>query len=356
MSDPRIEAAIEHWAPRYVENGVPIGDFLEVTGSIRSWDDWCAAWTAVGARHESNGDAALAEGHGRTAAQHFVTAAVCYHFGKFLFLHDMEQMRATHEAAVRAHRKAHPLLDPPVERVEFPYLGTHVMVGNLRKPAGIDRPPVVLMYPGLDSAKEELTSNEAFFLDRGMATFTMDGPGQGESEYELPIEPHSEGPAGAAIDALEARDDLDTDRIGGWGVSLGGYYIIRAVAFEKRIKAAVSLSGPFRWMDDWPTVPPMSRLAGKVRSHSKTDEEAEAVVAKFDLTDVIANVTCPVYVLGGDQDRIITPRAAHQIVAGVSGPSVLNMVEGGNHVVSNKTYLYRPQSADWMAEQLGASG
>ena len=356
MGDPRIEAAIEHWAPRYVENGVPVGDFLEVTGSIESWDDWCSAWSRVGKRHEEAGDAELAAGHTRTAAKHFVTGAVCYHFGKFLFLHDMDQLRTAHAAAVRCHRKAHPYMTPVVERIEFPYLGTHTMVGNLRKPVGVERPPVVLMYAGLDSAKEELTSNETFFLDRGMATFTVDGPGQGECEYDIPIEPYSEGPAGAAIDALEARSDIDTDRLGGWGVSLGGYYIVRAAAFEKRIKAVVSLSGPFRTLDQWDTFPPMTKLAWRVRSHSDTDEETEAVAAKMDLTDVIGDVACPIYVMGGDRDRIILPKAARQIAAGVSGPVVLNMIEGGNHVSSNKTYLYRPQCADWMAEMLGATG
>ena len=32
--DPRVEAAISHWAPRFVINGVPLTDFQEVTASI----------------------------------------------------------------------------------------------------------------------------------------------------------------------------------------------------------------------------------------------------------------------------------------------------------------------------------
>ena len=31
--DPRVEAAISHWAPRFVANGVPLSDFEEVTAS-----------------------------------------------------------------------------------------------------------------------------------------------------------------------------------------------------------------------------------------------------------------------------------------------------------------------------------
>jgi hypothetical protein len=37
----------------------------------------------------------------------------------------------------------------------------------------------------------------------------------------------------------------------------------------------------------------------------------------------------------------------------VSGPKVLNIVKGGNHVVNNRRYMYQTQSADWMAQQLG---
>ncbi len=132
--DPRIQAAVDHWGPRYIENGVPPGDFFTVTKTCESWDDWCAAWSEVAARHEAEGDAALAAGHTQSAAYHFVTAAVEYHFGKFLFVHDLHQMRTAHMKAVEAHRKAHPYMSPPVERIEFPYLDGHTLIGHLRKP------------------------------------------------------------------------------------------------------------------------------------------------------------------------------------------------------------------------------
>ena len=46
MGDPRVDAAIAHWAPRYVEDGIPVGDFQEVSRSVERWEDWCAAWAA----------------------------------------------------------------------------------------------------------------------------------------------------------------------------------------------------------------------------------------------------------------------------------------------------------------------
>ena len=41
--DARVISAIAHWAPRFVANGVTLTDFEEVTASISSWDEWCAA-------------------------------------------------------------------------------------------------------------------------------------------------------------------------------------------------------------------------------------------------------------------------------------------------------------------------
>ncbi len=46
-TDPRLQAAIAHWGPRFVANGVVLTDFEEVTGQIKSYDEWCAAWSAA---------------------------------------------------------------------------------------------------------------------------------------------------------------------------------------------------------------------------------------------------------------------------------------------------------------------
>ncbi len=60
-SDPLLKAAIAHWGPRFVANGVVLTDFEEVTGSLTSYDDWCRAWSARAAHHEELGRAALAQ-------------------------------------------------------------------------------------------------------------------------------------------------------------------------------------------------------------------------------------------------------------------------------------------------------
>lgn len=353
MADDRVTAAISHWAPRFVANGVPLTDFSEVTASVQRWEDWCAAWSRRAQEHEALGREALDEGRSRSAGAHLTTAAVCYHFGKFLFVDDLEQMRATHRRAVRCRTDALPLLDPPGERVEIPFEGS-VLVGNLRRPLGALRPPVVVMIMGLDSAKEEMGAYEDLFLERGMATFAFDGPGQGEAEYDLPIRGDYEVPVAAVLDALGARDDLDADRIGLWGVSLGGYYAPRAAAFEPRARACVSLSGPYDWAAAWDRLPGLTRNAFRVRSHVDSFEAAREHGRGLTLEGVAGRIRCPLFVVAGKQDRLVPYQAAERLVAEASGPTRLLVLEDGNHVANNRAHHYRFRTADWMADRLGA--
>jgi len=351
--DPRVEAAISHWAPRFVANGVPLADFQEVTAACDRWEDWCQLWSERAAIHEALGAKALEEGQRLSAAGHYTRAAVCYHFGKFLFVIDPAQMRRTHMKAVECRNKALPHLVPSGERVAIAYDGRQ-LYGNLRKPAGAGRPPVVVMCMGLDSAKEEMDDYENRFLARGVATLAFDGPGQGEAEYDFALCPEYERPVEAVVDWLETRSDVDSRRIGIWGVSLGGYYAPRAAAFERRLKACVALSGPYARSPSFEGRPSINVETFRVRAKCATLEEAGKVARRISLEGVAKNITCPIYIVAGTKDRLTPHTEAERLAVEVSGPCVLSVIEGGNHVVNNLWYRYRDQTADWMAAQLGA--
>jgi dienelactone hydrolase len=352
--DPRVEAAISHWAPRFVINGVPLTDFQEVTGGCERWEDWCSAWSARAAIHEALGEKALAEGFKLSAGEHFTRAAVCYHFGKFLFVNDMAQMKQAHLKAVECRNKALPWLRPPGERVAIPYEGKQ-LYGILRKPQGAGRAPVVVMCMGLDSTKEEMDDYENRFLRRGLATLAFDGPGQGEAEYDFAICPEYEKPVKAVIDYVETRGDVDAARLGIWGVSLGGYYAPRAACFEKRIKACIALSGAYERSSSFEGRPVINVEAFRVRSKSANLEEAGKVSSRMSLKGIARNISCPIYIVAGTNDRLTPHTGAEKLAAEVSGPCVLSVIQGGNHVVNNLWYRYRDQTADWMATQLGVA-
>jgi 2,6-dihydroxypseudooxynicotine hydrolase len=352
MADARVAAAIHHWAPRFVANGVPLTDFQEVTAGIERWEDWCSAWSARAAVHEALGDEAYAQGLNLSAGEHWNRAGVCYHFAKFVFVEDVVQMKAAHMKAVACRARALPFETPAGERVEIPFEGA-TLNGLLRMPPGTGKAPVVIMCMGLDSAKEETAAYEAPFLARGMAVLVFDGPGQGEAEYELPIRGNYETAVQAVVDFVERRADLDRDRIGLWGVSLGGYYAPRAAAFEKRVKACISLSGPFDWGDNWASLNPLSLETFRVRSHSKTLDDARRVGETLTLKGVAHHITCPLFIVAGKQDRIVPWQDGEKLARSAGGPVAFLLLDDGNHVANNRGYRWRTQSADWMAQQLG---
>jgi pimeloyl-ACP methyl ester carboxylesterase len=350
MPDARVQAAIDHWAPRFIAMGVDYNDFVRTTGGIERSEDWLNAWTALAEEHLELAADAEAAGRGRTAGEAYLRAAVCLHFGKFVWVLDVAAHRATTERSIAAMAKAHSLLDRTAERIEAP-LGAGILAGNLRRPASEPRPPLVVLVPGLDSTKEEFFHWENAFLARGIATLSMDGPGQGEGGFGLPIRHDYEVAVGAMIDALGDRDDIDLTRIGAAGVSLGGYYAPRAAAFEPRIRAVAAISGPYNFGELWDDLPPLTRAVFTVKSGARDEADGRERAHTLNLAGVLGNMTQPALFVTGGLDRIIPWRQTERAAREAPDASFV-LYECGTHVCSNLPYRYRPLVGDWMAERL----
>jgi len=349
--DERVALAMRHWGERFVAQGVALSDINRTLGRIARWSDWCRQWGTTAEEYETAAKAAEAAGRGLTAAEAWRRAALCWHFGKFVFVEDASQLRAASERAVACYQRGAWALEPPAARVEIPYDGIE-LPGLLRRPAGSRKPPLVLMIPGLDSVKEELQTTADYFLRRGMATLAIDGPGQGETEFVRNIEPAYERPVAAVIDWLERRADFDLERLGAFGVSLGGYYAVRAAAFEGRIRAAIDHGGTFSLAENWPNRSTISRAAFQKRSGAASDSDAEERARAVDLTGVAERVECPLLVIHGKLDPISPFRDAERVAA-AAPRAELAAFEDGNHGLTDRVFESRSLMADWMAERLG---
>jgi 2,6-dihydroxypseudooxynicotine hydrolase len=351
VPDERVAAAIAHWAPRFVTNGVDMNDFQTVTSSVETWEEWLPAWRVNGDMHAGLAREAEEAGRSRTAGEAWNSAALSYHFGKFVWMLDMNRYRESTFLAVEALRNAHRHLDPGAERLAIPYEGI-AMAANLRRPAGVAWPPLVLLLPGLDSTKEEFFAWENVFLSRGMATLSLDGPGQGETGLVSSIEPAYEKAVTTVLDFLEGRDGIDLGRVGLAGVSLGGYYAARAATYETRVRAAVGISGPFDFAQCWETMPPPTRETVQHHVGASDEEEARAKAAELNLYDAAPRLDRPYLAITGRYDRLIPwEQTKRQADEAPGGEFVL--YEDGNHVCNNLPYLYRPLTADWLREKLG---
>src|SRR2546427_8890202 len=245
-------------------------------------------------------------------------------------------MREAHMRSVECYKAALPLMRQLGERVAIAFEGK-TLYGVLRKPEKMsERSPVLIMAPGLDSTKEELHAYEEPFLARGVAVLAIEGPGQGEAEYEIPICGDYERAAHAVCDWIEKRADLDAAKIAMWGVSLGGYYAPRATAYERRIRACIALSGPFEWKEIWGALPALTREAFRVRSHCATEADALRHAATLSMNEAAAKIACPIFIVTGRQDRLVPASPAEQLAKSVSGPAELVIVvDGGSHVTTS---------------------
>jgi pimeloyl-ACP methyl ester carboxylesterase len=350
MPDARVQAAIDNWAPRMVSQGIDYNDFVRTTARIERWDEWLDQWCDTAELHLRLAREAEEAGRRRTAGEAFVRAALCFHFAKYVWVLDGARNRDATERAREALYEAHRLLDPNAERVQASLDGDTI-VANLRRPPGIDRPALVIMIPGLDSTKEEFFNFEQVFIDRGLATLSLDGPGQGETGFELPLRHDYEVAVTAILDELQGRDDIDLDRVGAAGVSLGGYYAPRAAAFEPRLRAIAGVAGPLNFGKLWDDLPVLTREAFVYYSRSADDEAGRQAALRLDLDGVAGRIEQPALVITGKLDRLI-PWESTKRIADQAPNGTLVVYEEGNHVCNNVAYRYRPLLADWLGEQL----
>lgn len=351
-TDERIQTAINNWLPRFIANGIDFNDFRRVTATLEHWDDWCRAWSECGAQHAQLGEQAAAKGYYESAAQHYFQAAIAYHFGKYLFVHRPDELHTAHTHVVDLYQRALPHFAIPGERVTIPYEHGATIPAILRKPAHVSHPPLVILVPGLDSVKEELHNYSEDFLRRGMATLAIDGPGQGEMEFGLPLRHDYEVPIRYVIDYLLSRPDIDTQRLGLLGVSLGGHFAPRIAVFEPRLKAAISISGAYHLHEHFERYPSLTQAAFIARTKSNSPEEALDKLRQFDLTGLLNKLHTPLLIIAGRLDRLFPAAEAQQMLQDAGDSAELWMFDDGNHVCNNITYKHRPQQADWMRQKL----
>lgn len=352
---PKIEAVWRRWEARFVGAGVDFNVIKRFKSQIGDWDEWCKVWSAEAADREAFGDEAMARGHKLTAAEAWSSAAALYHFGGMYYINDMAQFDQAHQNKLNAFAKASPLLNPPAERLEVPFDGIKLAC-NLRKPSGVERPPVVILYNGFEGVKEEGEQRLTEFLTRGLATLTWDGPGRGETWKHLPMT-GDYGPATSAIlDYLETRQDVDATRVGVTGPNRGGFVATKSAAYDSRIKAVAVASPGYdrrsvKWDDPYDIAFDMhlfhvdSPEALRERIYDQKDLTLEGDAEK---------IQCPVLVIAGGRDDGSHLAGSKRFFEEVQGPKEWVVFPDGERNGNNVPFKVRPRTADFLADHLGA--
>ncbi|MBN4075895.1 prolyl oligopeptidase family serine peptidase [Gammaproteobacteria bacterium AH-315-E17] len=136
-------------------------------------------------------------------------------------------------------------VDIPYEGSTYPGLFCHDGSGTVR--------PALVSCNGLDSMKEQvfMGGHGASNLERGINTLFIDQPGTGEAlrHNKLTAVYDTERWATPAWEYLASRADVDSAKIGIFGLSLGGYYAPRAAANEPRFALCAVMGANHLWGD-----------------------------------------------------------------------------------------------------------
>ena len=362
-----------------VESGAQIGEIIDMCQPIRDaaasgadagTPQFLAQWVAMANKLIGLADEDEARGRAFSAAAKLERAALYLLVAERMQGHGHPGRAETFARAQHCFAKAMALGRQPVERVEIPY-GEGLYPALYCRAPGDGPKPVVVYCNGLDSSKELLYWSKLpqALARRGISCLCVDQPGTGEALRlnNLPATPHSELWASRAVDWLEARPDVDSARIGMTGISLGGHFAPRAVAFEPRFASGAVWGANHNWAEvqqkrlkregENPVPHYWAHVMWVFGARDMDDFFAKA--ADMHLNGVMERIRVPFLVTHGEKDRQIALDYAHQSYDQlVNSPrrelKIFTDREGGvEHVGADNMAFGRDYIADWFAETLG---
>ncbi|MFT3763058.1 MAG: prolyl oligopeptidase family serine peptidase [Pseudoxanthomonas sp.] len=218
----------------------------EDAGTAKLFDSWIAVADQVA----RNAEADEAAGYLLSAGAKYLRAAGYYLSAERMQSRDYAPRWVAYDRGLALYRKGVALRGLHVDFVEIPYEGGSYPAIFVHDGSGTPRPALVSCN-GLDSMKEQvnMAGHGAANLERGINTLFVDQPGTGEAlrKRGLTAVVEAERWGTPALEYLLTRSDVIADKIGMFGLSLGGYYAPRVAANEPRYALCAVMGANHVW-------------------------------------------------------------------------------------------------------------
>lgn len=380
--------ALFEYFPNYVwnlslsiamESGGQLGEIIDMSAPLRDkaakgedagTKEFMAEWMKKAETLISLADEDRSRGRSFSAAAKLQRAALYLFTAERMQGHGHPGREKTYALAQKCFADAMQLGQENVRRVEIP-LHQGTMPALFTEAPGPGRKPVVVYCNGLDSCKELLYWSRLgqALARRGISTLCVDQPGTGETLrlQGLPATPYSERWASKAVDWLEQQPGVDPKRIGMTGISLGGHFAPRAVAFDARFASGAVWGANHNWAEVQQKrirregenpVPHYWAHVFWVFGASNMEDFLEKS-KDMHLNGAMERIRVPFLVTHGAKDRQISVDYAHQSYDQlVNSPKrelkIFTEREGGvEHVGADNMSFGRDYIADWFADTLG---
>ena len=351
---------------------------IDTVATIKSTEDedWVPAWSAVAERFEKKADAALARGDKANARKNYLEAKTFYslarfpapyHSGSAICPPDMSPIKArSYQRYLDCFKKATALRDEAQIELRIKRNGKEA-VGYLRLPNGAsakNKVPAVLVMCGGDMYKEDREKYADGANTAGIAALVVDAPGTGQTTFAH--SPEAIVAWKAALDALQARPEIDGNRLGAFGVSRGGLWVMRLGALDARIKGLISCApgGVGYWGTDEERAEARRATLERYKTNwfgprgtkpvpkAMTEKEQRAEFLRWSLKDngLLDKLTMPMFLVNGKVDHL-TP-IGNLYMALESGPPtgrVARVYPDDGHIAARNEREWGPASWKWLA-------
>jgi esterase FrsA len=215
-------------------------------------EDWVPVWSEVASSFVDRAEDAVAAGDTAAARRMFLQAKAYYSIGRFPSPYhsgtsfapaEMGPLKQQcYERYLECFRRAGELTDVRRQTVTVERDG-YSAAGYLYLPpeaSAAEPVPAVLVMCGADMFKEDREHYALGALGAGLAALVVDGPGTGQTTF--PHAPDSIVAWQSALDLMGSRPEIEPHRLGAFGVSRGGQWVLRLAALDERVRAVASIA------------------------------------------------------------------------------------------------------------------
>lgn len=371
MVDSVIQAIGMEWdQPRLAYTLYPCGpdgtgDFRAVGLRVRKFTDMHREFAAAARRREAKAQAFEKAKRLVSARESYFIASLLWSAARWPIFENNAKSIDYNRRMVACYDKFAKYAPRPVARIEVPF-GKHTLPGYLhlpRAPKPGEKFACAIGIDGMDGSKEILCSMYGDkFIERGMAHFIYDGPGQGECTIDnlhVTATNHMDA-AKAVYETLIRHPNIDKDRLVVWGVSFGSYFALQAAAaLGAKIKgAAVSFVCHEPGMN---AIMDMASPSYKMRFMYMSGHEDEAAFDRFkegfSLMPVAGRIKCPVLIQAGEDDELSPVEFSEALLAKIKPRKKFVVYEGERHAIGGSGAASMGENwftmlADWCLDRI----
>jgi dipeptidyl aminopeptidase/acylaminoacyl peptidase len=192
-----------------------------------------------------------------------------------------------------------------------------------------NRAAIVLVH-GTSADRSSLLLETRILTEAGFGVLALDLPGQGQSEGRTRWGVPERQAISAAVDWLSARDEVDAQRIGGFGLSMGAYVLTQAAVLDRRLRSVTLASSPNDVVEqNW-----LASGAWGLLTQIPCYLALRMYGQSLDMLpkDVIGAIAPrAVFIVAGDLDTVAPKFMAQQLYAKAGNPKELWILPGAHH-------------------------